>query len=101
MKLPKKISPCPILEAIIEIRFSTTLPEDASEAFFGLVYQEISDEYPGIERLPILQLPEAVRNMDDSLKYQPYYRLKGDKFLINLSPRVFGLINKVYGAGTY
>ena len=67
--LPKKINPCPILESIIELRFSTSFPHDA---IFGIIYKEFKDLYPKVEPLPILQLPEIVRREDKNLLYKPY-----------------------------
>jgi uncharacterized protein (TIGR04255 family) len=40
--MPIKITPCPIVEAIIEIRFTTMLP---SEAIFGIIYNAVT---PGL-----------------------------------------------------
>ena len=35
IRLPEKINPCPILEAIVEIRFDSKVPH---EAIFGIIY---------------------------------------------------------------
>lgn len=51
MELPKKIDPCPIVDAIIEIRFSTNIHPSA---VFGVIYNEFKDKYPTVEKLPIL-----------------------------------------------
>ncbi len=90
MKLPEKISPCPIVEAIVEIRFQPSLPLDA---VFGMVYSAVKDDFSTTEKLPILQLPEAVRDQDPNLRYKPHYRLKGEKFLMNVGSRVLSVIN--------
>ena len=71
MRLPKALDPSPIKEAVVEIRFETPLP---SEAVFGVVYNAIHDGYPELEKLPILQVPEAVRAADPNLMFQPHYR---------------------------
>ncbi|MCX6733278.1 MAG: TIGR04255 family protein [Candidatus Peregrinibacteria bacterium] len=88
MKIPKEISPCPIIEAVIEIRFESTFP---SEAVFGILYQEYRATYPEIEKLPILQLPEQIRDSDENLKYQPHYKILSDKFIFQIGPRVISL----------
>jgi len=59
MKIPKKIDPCPIVEAIVEIRFDSNLPGDA---IFGVIYNQFKEDYPKFTKLPILQLPEAIRS---------------------------------------
>jgi hypothetical protein len=52
MKLPVSISPCPIVESVTEVRFETTVPEDA---VFGLVYQALkADLYFQISRFQSL-----------------------------------------------
>lgn len=63
---PKKISPCPIVEASVEIRFTSEVLPDA---IFGIIYQAFKDEFSSKpEKLPILQLPEQIRSMDRNLK---------------------------------
>ena len=64
MKLPKEISPCPIIDTVIEIRFESTMPKEAKEAIFGIIFNEFNDRYPSLEKLPILQIPEAIREAD-------------------------------------
>lgn len=88
MRLPKRIKPCPIKEAIIEIRFDTNLP---SEAVFGVVYNELKDRYSNLEKLPILQLPEVVRNSDSNLTYLPHYKLTKHPFTLQLGSKVVSL----------
>ena len=92
IRLPKKISPCPILEAVVELRFESPFP---ANAIFGILYNEFKAEYPILQELPILQLPEAVRNQDQNLKYQPYYKLlsQDKKLTFQIGGRVISLIN--------
>ena len=49
MSIPKKISPSPILEAVVEIRFENELP---SEVIFGKLYGALSTEFDQTEQLP-------------------------------------------------
>jgi uncharacterized protein (TIGR04255 family) len=90
-RLPKKISPCPIVEAIVELRFSSEVLPDA---VFGIIYQAFKDEFSEkVENLPILQLPQPIRSMDPALKYQPYYKLIGGNLILQVGPRVTSLSN--------
>ncbi|MFH2124995.1 MAG: TIGR04255 family protein, partial [Pseudomonadota bacterium] len=67
--LPKKITPCPLLEAVSEIRFSSKIE---GAAVFGMLYEKLKSDYPGdVKKLPILQLPEQVRASEPSLKFKP------------------------------
>ncbi len=89
-KLPLSINPCPIIEAIFEIRFESSLPGDA---IFGIVYNQFKDEFQNVEQLPILQLPAAIRSQDPNLKFSPHYKIKKDNFIIQIGPNVFSLTN--------
>jgi uncharacterized protein (TIGR04255 family) len=90
MKIPQKIYPCPIIEAIVEIRFESNIPSDA---VFGVVYNEFKDEYTRVDKLPILQLPETLRAKDPNLKYQPYYKLIDENYLLQIGPNVLSVVN--------
>ena len=88
MQLPKKITPCPILETIVEIRFDITIPV---EVFFGLLYDALKDTYKTFEKLPILQVPEEIRSKDPNLIFQPVYRLKDHGFVIACGPKIISI----------
>jgi uncharacterized protein (TIGR04255 family) len=88
MQLPKQITPCPIKEAVVEIRFESALPADAT---FGVVYNALKDPYSQIEKLPILQIPEILRAGNPDLVYQPYYKLKHENYILQIGPRTLSL----------
>lgn len=88
MELPRKIDPCPIVDAIIEIRFSTNIHPSA---VFGVIYNEFKDKYPTVEKLPILDIPEQIREKDINLIFKPYYTLKNGNNLIQVGPRVLSI----------
>ncbi|SFD87158.1 TIGR04255 family protein [Thermophagus xiamenensis] len=85
MKLPKAIYPCPILDALVEIRFSTKIHPSA---VFGMIFNVLKGDFPNVENLPILQLPEAVRATDPNFKFKPHYRISNEKFVIQIGPNV-------------
>jgi len=92
MKIPKKITPCPITESIIEIRFDSEIPPDA---IFGVVYDSFKEIFPNKPKnLPILQLPSQIRNNDPNLLYKPHYRLSDNTFLFQVGPKSISLINQ-------
>ncbi len=94
MKLPKKISPCPIEEAIIEVRFEPTSP---SEAVFGIIYSYLKERYSDVESLPILDLPEKIRKREKNLKYKPHHKLTYQNYILQIGPRVLALsVKKEY-----
>lgn len=90
MRLPKKISPEPIVEAVIELRFTPAVPSDA---VFGVLYNSLKDYYGKLESLPILQLPEALRIKDPNLIYRPTHKLSNSNFVLQLGPKVIVLSN--------
>jgi uncharacterized protein (TIGR04255 family) len=89
-KLPLSINPCPIIESIFEIRFESSFPGDA---IFGIIFNQFKDEFQNVEQLPVLQLPAAIRTQDPNLKFIPHYKIKKDKFIIQIGPNVFSLTN--------
>jgi len=91
VRLPKKIEPCPITEAIVELRFDSSFPHDA---IFGVLYNEFKKDYPEVKELPILQLPEIIRKSDPALKHKPYYHLSSkEKFIFQVGARAISLIS--------
>lgn len=88
MNLPKNINPCPIVDALIEVRFDTRIN---ANAVFGMIYSVLQKDFPRVETLPILQLPEIVRTSDPNLKYKPYYKISDERFVIQIGPDVISI----------
>lgn len=91
IRIPKKITPDPILESVVELRFKTNLPSDA---IFGMLYNKLNEMFPNsYESLPILQLPEAVRLQDKNLEFSPHHKFKNENFQVNIGPKVIAIIS--------
>ena len=88
MSIPKKITPCPIIDSTIELRFQTSVEPGA---VFGIVYNAFKKEYPNVEKMPILNVPEQIRLVDPNLIHQPWYRLRNGGFVLAIGPRRVGL----------
>ena len=88
MNLPKKITPCPIVDSVVEIRFSSKVP---ASAVFGMVYNVLKKDYPTFENLPILQIPEPIRLSDPNFKYKPLYKLSNRETIIQLGNDVISI----------
>ncbi|MEX2579817.1 MAG: TIGR04255 family protein [Verrucomicrobiales bacterium] len=88
-KLPTRISPCPIVEAILEIRFVT---EKGWTVLPGLLHQHIRDRYGEPTDLPLAAIPDEVRRGEASLTHRPLAAFEGDGFQIRFGPRVLSLI---------
>jgi len=90
--LPDKLGKCPLKEAILEIRYSSSLPIDA---IFGVLYASIKDLFPQPPvQLPILEIPASIRTQDPNFKYQAHHRLIKDNIVLNIGPRVLSFANQ-------
>jgi len=90
-RLPIQISPCPILNAVLEIRFVTG--EDWA-LLPGLLYTQIKERYPKFENLPIAEMPEEIFRIDPNLIYAPRMRFLGQGFIVQFGPRVVSLLTR-------
>ena len=88
MKLPKKISPCPIVDSIVDFRFE---PNIHYSAVFGVVYNALKKNYPDVEGLPILNIPEDVRIKDPLFKYKPFHKISNSNFIIQVGYNVLSI----------
>jgi uncharacterized protein (TIGR04255 family) len=86
--IPKKITPCPLIDAVVELRFETDTPSDA---VFGIIYQELKEQYTKVDKLPIMQLPDEIRSREPNLRFNPYYRLTSHPFVIQIGPNVLAV----------
>ncbi len=90
-RLPQKIDPCPIVEAIFEVRLTTselwrTLP--------GLLHEKIRERYREQRDLLLAQIPEEFRRQEPTLAYLPLMQFLSADFLVQLGPSVFSLVTK-------
>ncbi len=90
-RLPKAITPCPILEAILEVRFTT---RESWRTLPGLLYTCIRERYPEQRDLPLAQMPEEFRRHDTSVTYAPLIQFIRGNFIIQFGPRVISLATK-------
>jgi len=88
IRLPKRITPCPLIDAVVEVRFDSSLPPDA---VFGMAYGKLKETYPKVEKLPILNLPDMIRNKDPQLVFQAHYKLSDDNSVVQIGPRVLSV----------
>lgn len=89
--LPERIEQCPILEAVLEIRFVT---QESWSVLPGLLYSLIRERYPEKIELPLSQLPEEFRRRETALTHQPLLQFLSRDFLIQFGPRVVSLVTK-------
>jgi len=84
---PTELINPPIIESIVEIKFDSSLP---NEAVFGVFYNLLKDEYRNIEQLNTANLPKEVIVDQPSLQFAPHYSLTSqDKPLhVLIGPKV-------------
>ena len=86
MILPKKIEPCPIVDSVVELRFRSDI---FPNAIFGLIYTALKDQYSKVEKLPILQLPEQLRDSDPNFRFKAHYRvISANGYSVQIGPDV-------------
>lgn len=90
-RLPIRIAPCPIVEAIFEARFVSPQPWATMP---GLLFAQIREKYPEQKTLPLAQLPDELRRQDPALLRLPLIQFLSSSFLIQLGPRVISLVTK-------
>lgn len=90
-RLPIRIEPCPIVEAIFEARFVSPQPWATMP---GLLFAQIREKYPEQKTLPVAQLPEELRRQDPALIHLPLIQFISERFLVQLGPRVVSLVTK-------
>lgn len=77
-KLPKRLRIQPIVDAVVEIRFSADL--DASLLLPGLLVQKLGSGLK-VEKLPLADMPEFVRQQQEELRFQPLVRVVDTNYL--------------------
>jgi len=90
-RLPVRIDPCPIVEAIFEVRFTSKVP---LATLPGMLYAQIREKYPQQKQLPVAQLPEQIRQQDPTLANLPLLQFLGNDFLIQAGPSMVSLVTK-------
>lgn len=89
--LPKRVKNCPILEAILEVRFETGFDNDA---VYGSVYSVVKSDWAKGDKLPITEIPHFIRESDPALRFSPHYRLTKGDLLLQIGPAVISLVSK-------
>lgn len=87
-KLPNRINPDAIVEALIEIRFDLgTFPE----IFLGQVLTSATALRLRPTRLPGADLPHSAKESDPSFRFQPAYQLEGNGELVRVGSNVLSI----------
>lgn len=83
MKLPKEISPNPLISSSIEIRFSTDLPKHSLLSFF---FESFGSTLPVISQGNV---PKQIRDLEpQQFEFAPDYILSNDHYSMSFSDNV-------------
>lgn len=92
--LPRRLRPDPIIDSSVEIRFNPLVDKNA---VFGIIYLALKEKFPLVEQLPVMQLPEAIREQDPLFSSKAHYRLVGENYSVQIGSHVLS----VHGHGEY
>ena len=67
IKTPSELTPCPVVEASMEVRFSRS--DTPIEVIMSMIIENVRDKFENFQKLPIANLPENIRDADPNLKY--------------------------------
>ena len=80
----------PIIEAIFDIRFSSPNRGFSSILLGNFSSAQYKERFPELERLPVSDLPLAIRQTDPNLRFQPEFRLQGHSETLLIGNQIFG-----------
>jgi uncharacterized protein (TIGR04255 family) len=90
MVRPTKITPDPIIDAVVEFRFESEIPPDA---ILGMLFSVVRSEFSKFNKLPIAEIPEEIRRNDPQLKFAPCYQSVSGEYRLSVGPSVISLGN--------
>lgn len=89
--LPSRLRNDPIIEAIVELRFTPVSNAPIADLLPGLLFSNFRDRYPKLESTSISQVPPEIRKTDRNLAHRPLKRLVGEQFSIAVGDRVVSM----------
>ena len=91
---PSKITPDPIVETVVEIRFESQF---SSQKVADKLLVEFSKDFPESKDLPLAEFPQTFRDQDPQLRYVPFKQLfksSIDKVSLQFGGRSISILNK-------
>lgn len=83
--LPSRLLKEPLIDAVFELRFSSTEP--ASNILPGALFAQLGGvaNSVSVQKLPLSQLPEALRRADPNLQFSPLVKIDWERFMVLVS----------------
>jgi uncharacterized protein (TIGR04255 family) len=89
-RIPVRLKKEPLIEAVWEIRFTSTKTAVA-DLLPGILFEALPNKYPDIVRLPTADIPALIVEQDARLKYSPKIRLEGRNQAVQIGEHVLSL----------
>src|ERR1700694_4860923 len=97
MSLPVVLKTDTIYECVFEVRFAVGNPSMA-DLLPGMLFQRLRQYFSTSRQLPMFAFPQALRDADPNLRYQPTHALEGKDLTLTFGPYVLGMsFPKPYG----
>jgi uncharacterized protein (TIGR04255 family) len=90
--LPTKLAKEPLVDAIFEVRFDSSLP--VASIWPGMLYSALPQPI-SLENLPAVGIPKEIRDNDPNLAFVPLAKLSIDNYWVMVGDRVFAVAAKV------
>lgn len=87
---PEKLELCPIIEAIVEVRFDTDVKD---LDIYSKIQKELGKNFTSIE-LPIRQIPELIRSQEINLKFSPLFKFNSNNLVVQTGSNSISIINQ-------
>lgn len=91
-KLPKKLGKEPLVEAVFEMRFASSLP--VSSIWPGILFGALPGEKT-MENYPAFGIPKEMRENDPNLAFIPLCKLSWGDYWMIIGDRVFAVASKI------
>ncbi len=89
-KIPIRLRKEPLIEALWEIRFTSTKPS-VVDLLPGIMYPALKDKYPNTVRLFTADIPAPIVENDPKLRYAPKIRFEGGNQAVQIGEHVVSL----------
>lgn len=85
-----KLSKSPIIETTLDIICSFNVPTDV---VLGIIYNSMNNIFVklNVQGLPILNLPEQLRESDSNLRNKPTHRIDCERGIVSVGPHIISI----------
>jgi len=89
INIPKILYKCPIVQAIAEMRFDSTINPDN---LLSIIYPHLINDFPVLKSLEIPQIFGDDEDNKYHREYHPLYQLENDNFFLRIGPKLISFV---------